>query len=74
VTSSDTPRISGTRRYLFADPSIAPVIEVAFLDGQQEPVLETKDGWDVDGAEIKVRLDYGVGAVDFRGASTNAGV
>jgi hypothetical protein len=70
----DTPRITGTRRYLFADPSIAPVIEVAFLDGQQNPVLETKDGWDVDGAEIKVRLDYGVGAVDFRGAITNAGV
>jgi hypothetical protein len=69
----DTPRLSGTRRYLFADPSTAPVIEVAFLDGQQEPVLETKDGWDVDGAEIKVRLDYGVGAVDYRGAVTNAG-
>jgi hypothetical protein len=31
----DTPRLTGTRRYLFADPSIAPVLEVAFLDGQQ---------------------------------------
>jgi len=46
---------------------------VAFLDGQTEPVLETKDGWDVDGAEMKVRLDYAVGAVDWRGAVTNAG-
>lgn len=69
----DTPRITGTRRYLFADPSIAPVIEVAFLEGQQAPVLETRDGWNVDGTEMKVRFDYGVAAVDYRGAVTNAG-
>lgn len=70
----DTPRMTGTRRYLFADPSIAPVLEVAFLDGQQEPYLEMQDGFDVDGTRYKVRLDYGVAAVDYRGAVTNAGV
>jgi hypothetical protein len=72
----DSPRlpIPSTRRYLFADPSIHPVLEVAFLDGIQEPYLETRDGWEVDGAEWKVRIDYGVGGVDFRGAVTNAGV
>lgn len=69
----DTPRIASTRRYLFADPSIAPVIEVAFLEGQSEPVLETRDGWNTDGTEMKVRHDYAVGAVDWRGAVTNAG-
>jgi hypothetical protein len=68
-----TPRLTGTRRYMFADPSIAPVIEVAFLEGQANPVLETQDGWRTDGAEMKVRFDYGVAAVDFRGAVTNAG-
>lgn len=70
----DTPRLTGTRRYLFADPSIAPVIEVAFLDGQQEPFLEMQEGFDVDGTRYKVRLDYGTAAVDYRGAVTNAGV
>lgn len=70
----DTPRLSGTRRYLFADPSIAPVIEVAFLEGQTAPVLESQQGWRVDGTEMKVRFDYGVAAVDHRGAVTNAGV
>ena len=70
----DTPRLSGTRRYSFADASEAPVLEVAFLDGAQEPYLEVKDGFDVDGARYKVRLDYGIGAVDYRGAVTNAGV
>lgn len=69
----DTPRLSGTRFYTFADPSEAPVIEVAFLDGNQSPYLEIQDGFDVDGAQYKVRLDFGVGAIDYRGAVTNAG-
>lgn len=69
----DTPRMTGNRRYLFADPSEAPVLEVAFLDGNQNPYLELQNGFDVDGARYKVRLDYGVAAVDYRGAVTNAG-
>jgi len=70
----DTPRLTGTRRYLFADPSQAPVIEVAFLEGAPAPVLESQDGWRSDGAEMRVRFDYGVAAIDWRGAVTNAGV
>jgi ATP-dependent protease ClpP protease subunit len=70
----DSPRLSGTRFYAFADPMDAPVIEVAFLDGAQDPYLEVQDGFDVDGAQYKVRLDYGIAAVDYRGAVTNAGV
>jgi len=70
----DTPRLSGTRRYLFADPAIAPCIEVVFLEGQSSPVLETEEGFDYDGVKWRVRFDFGVGATDFRGAVTNAGV
>lgn len=69
----DTPRITGTRRYLFADPGIAPVFVVSFLEGQQEPVLETMEGWRTDGVEMRARLDVGVNAVDWRGTVTNAG-
>lgn len=69
----DTPHLTGTRFYAFADPSEAPVLEVAFLDGVQEPFLEQQDGFDVDGSRWKVRLDYGVAAIDYRGAVTNAG-
>lgn len=69
----DTARISGTRRYSFADPAVAPVLEVVFLDGQQEPFLDMQEGWRTDGAEWKVRIDVGAGVVDFRGAVTNAG-
>ena len=70
----DTGRITGTRRYLFANPNTTPTLEVAFLNGQQSPYLEMKEGWSVDGTEWKVRLDYGVGAIDWRGAVTDAGV
>ena len=46
---------------------------IHFLDGNQNPYLELQNGFDVDGARYKVRLDYGVAAVDYRGAVTNAG-
>lgn len=69
----DTARLTGKPWFAFADPGVAPTIEVAFLEGEESPVLETKDGWRVDGVEWKVRHDYAVGAVDFRGAVRNAG-
>ena len=69
----DSPRISGTEWYTFADPSEAPVIEVAFLNGEQEPFLDSMQGFEVDGLQWKVRLDYGVAAIDYRGAQKNAG-
>lgn len=69
----DTPRITGTEWYLFANPMDAPVLEVAFLDGVQDPYLETMNGWTVDGVQQKVRLDYGTAAIDYRGAYKNAG-
>lgn len=69
----DTPRITGNEYYAFADPNVEPVIEVAFLDGNSTPYLESKEGWKVDGTEWKVRMDYGVAAVGYRGAVKNPG-
>lgn len=69
----DTARITGTRWYAFANPAEVPTIEVAFLDGNQEPFVDNETGWSVDGVTWKVRHDYGVAAVDYRGAVTNAG-
>lgn len=69
----DTPRLSGTVRYLLADPSIEPVFEVAFLNGNQTPYMESMEGWKQSGIEWKIRLDYGVGAIGYRGIVRNAG-
>lgn len=68
-----TPRLTGTRWYMFADPNVAPAFEVAFLNGQSEPFLDMQEGFTIDGTTWKVRLDYGVGAPDWRPAVTNAG-
>jgi hypothetical protein len=68
-----SPRILNNYWYLFADPADAPVIEVAFLDGQDAPFLDQEEGFTVDGTRWKVRLDFGIAAVDWRGAFRNNG-
>lgn len=70
----DSPRLSGTAWYLFADPSIEPVLEVAFLDGVREPRLEQETNFRTDGLAWKATHRYGVGGVGYRGAVKNAGV
>lgn len=68
-----TPRMSGTRWYVFANPAIAPVLEVSFLDGVQEPQMEMEQGFTVDGARWRTRLDFGVSGVGYEGIVSNAG-
>jgi len=72
-TIIDTPRLLGTGWYVFASPAQQSVLEVAFLNGNRVPYLETEQGFDVDGVRYKVRFDYGVGAVGYRGAYHNVG-
>lgn len=48
-------------------------VEVGFLNGQQSPYLESRQGWSVDGVEYKVRIDCGAKALDHRGLLYNAG-
>jgi hypothetical protein len=58
---------------MFAEANEAPVIEVAFLNGEQSPFLDSMEGFGVDGMQWKVRLDYGTAAIDYRGAYKNGG-
>lgn len=69
----DSPRITWNGWYMFADPNVAPVIEVAFLDGNDTPFLEMQQGFEVDGSKWKVRLDYGVKERDYRGGYASVG-
>jgi len=59
--------------YLFADPSIAPVFEYAELQGYEGPRVETRQGFDTLGTEVRVVWHVGAGAVDSRGAYKNTG-
>ena len=60
--------------YLFASPSSIDTIEYAYLEGQDGVYIETRIGFDVDGVEVKARLDFGAKAIDWRGLFKNAGV
>ncbi len=64
---------SATAWYLAADPASCPGLEYAYLAGFEGPVIETRAGFEIDGLEMKVRLDYGAGFLDHRGWYRNAG-
>jgi hypothetical protein len=68
------PRLAGTTAwYLVADPAEVDGLEYAYLDGAPGPQVESRNGFEVDGVEIKVRMDFGAGFVDWRGWYRNAG-
>jgi hypothetical protein len=60
--------------YLFAEPSDLPVIEVAFLNGQEAPTIETADAdFNVLGVQMRGYHDFGVALQDPRGAIKSKG-
>lgn len=62
------PRLtSATQWYVVADPALIDGLEYAYLEGAPGPQIETKAGFEVDGVQIKVRLDFGCGWLDHRG-------
>lgn len=68
------PRLSSaTRWYVTADPGEIDGLEFAYLSGAEGPQVESRSGWDVDGVEIRVILDFGAGFIDHRGWFMNAG-
>jgi hypothetical protein len=62
--------------YLFGDPNSpnGTVLIYAYLEGQEGPYTENRQGFDVDGVEVKIRHDFAAAAVDYRGAVKNPGV
>lgn len=68
--------------YLFANPADVPAFSIGFLNGQQRPFVGLKDpmvrnalgagmdpySFELDSVDFKVRHDFGVAAVDPRGA------
>ncbi|TKV73347.1 peptidase U35 [Bradyrhizobium elkanii] len=68
------PRLtSATRWYMAADPAEVDGLEYAYLEGAPGPQTTTRAGFDVDGVEIKVSLDFGAGFVDWRSWFKNDG-
>lgn len=59
--------VSATAWYLSASPAVVDTIEYSYLEGEEGPVVTMKEGFEVDGVQMKVRLDFGAGVQDFRG-------
>lgn len=66
-------RITGNQWYLYAAPGAIDTFEYAYLEGEQGVFTETREGFEVDGMEIKARLVFGAGWIDYRGAYRNPG-
>ena len=64
---------SATAHYLAASPSSTDTIELAYLEGNRGVYTESKMGFNTDGVEIKVRMDAGAKAIDWRAFQKNAG-
>jgi hypothetical protein len=67
------PRITGNQWFMSVTPGVVETIEYAFLEGEGELFTETRQGWKVDGVEIKARTVFGVKAMDWKGLLKNAG-
>lgn len=70
------PRLSAASAIAFygmSDPAAQDTVEVAFMQGEDGPMVETRPGFERDGVDIKVRMDVGTAPTDFRGLYKNNG-
>ena len=59
--------VSATQWYLAANNGQIDTVEYCYLDGADGPVIESQDGFEVDGVSYKCRLDFAASAIDYRG-------
>jgi phage major head subunit gpT-like protein len=64
---------SATAWYLSAGIDEIDILLHGVLEGQEGPAVETRVGFDVDGLEIKCRLDCAFKVADWRGLYKNVG-
>lgn len=59
--------VSATAWYLAADPVVVDTLEYGYLEGEEGPQMSSEIGFEVDGVQVKCRLDFGAGAIEHRG-------
>ena len=68
LANAQYPGNSAKAYYLLAEPADLPVIEVAFLNGQEAPTIETAEAdFNVLGVQMRGYHDFGVALQDPRG-------
>ena len=74
LTPLGDANLTGTRFYLLASPNRLANYIYGHLGTASGPRTEIRSGFEVDGVEMKLSLDFAVGAIDSRGGVTDAGV
>ena len=60
------PRLSSATRWnVTADAGEIDGLEFAYLSGAEGPQVESRSGWDVDGVEIRMILDFAAGFIEW---------
>lgn len=67
------PRLTDTTWHLAADHNQVDTIEYCYLQGAQGVYIETREGFNIDGVEVKARHDFAAKAIDWRGMYRNPG-
>ncbi|OWV94261.1 hypothetical protein ATY81_12480 [Rhizobium sp. R72] len=65
--------LSGNAWYLFASPDEAAVYQWGLLDGYSAPRIRFDEPFGTQGQAMTVEHDFGVGAIEFRGAYKDPG-
>lgn len=66
--------ITGARWYAFADPGIAPAFVHGYVNGgQSAPTAKSEIDFDTLAVKLRIGMDWGFGAIDYRGAYFDAG-
>ena len=73
LADSQISGYSSSAYYGVASTADAPVMEVAFLNGVQEPYMEETDQTDADGRSFKIREDCGAAPIDYAGMCKETG-
>lgn len=65
--------VDPARWYMVGDPAAIEGLEYSYLQGSEGPQTESRAGFEVDGVEVKVRLDFGGAFLEPRGWYQNPG-
>lgn len=67
------PRLTNYEWFLIADPAMIDTVEYAFLAGEEELFIDQREGFNIDGVEVKARMVFAAKAIDWRGLYRNNG-
>lgn len=73
IFDAEIDTYSATAFYTAASPMDVDTIEVTYLNGQEQPTLESQVSWDKLGIDYRMYHDWAVSLLDYRGLAKNNG-